>query len=83
MGGALNPLWKESKPVVQSKKVEHWLNRKRVLAYEAGSEAVKAGVAASKFSKQPGFGEKIAGHLMLTYHQDDCWYRNIKIREVK
>ena len=50
---------------------------------ETGSEAVKAGVAASKFAKQPGFGEKIAGHLMLTYHQDDCWYRNIKIRELK
>ena len=75
--------WNQSKLVVQGKQVEHWLNGQRVLAYETGSEAVKAGVAASKFAKQPGFGEKIAGHLMLTYHQDDCWYRNIKIRELK
>ena len=26
---------------------------------------------------------KIEGHIMLTYHQDNCWYRNIKIRELK
>ena len=29
----------------------------------------------------PGFGEKIDGHIMLTYHQDECSYRNLKIRE--
>ena len=75
--------WNQSKIVVRGKTVEHWLNGKNVLTYEAGSAAVKAGVAASKFAKEPGFGDKIVGHLMLTYHQDDCWYRNIKIRELK
>jgi hypothetical protein len=74
--------WNESKIVVRGKTVEHWLNGKMVLRYEAGSDAVKAGVAASKFAKEPGFGEKIVGHIMLTYHQDDCWYRNIKIRRL-
>ena len=54
-----------------------------VLTYDLGSDAVKAGLAKSKFTKQPGFGEKIVGHIMLTYHQDDCWYRNIKIRDLK
>ncbi len=75
--------WNQSRLVVQGKKVEHWLNGKLVLTYEAGGEAVKAGVAASKFEKDPGFGEKITGHLMLTYHQDDCWFKNLKIRELK
>jgi hypothetical protein len=74
--------WNQSKIVVRGKTVEHWLNGKKVLAYEAGSEEVKAGVAKSKFAKEAGFGEKIAGHIMLTYHQDDCWYKNIKIREL-
>jgi len=50
---------------------------------DLGSAAVKAGLAKSKFTKQAGFGEKIVGHIMLTYHQDDCWYRNIKIRELQ
>jgi hypothetical protein len=44
---------------------------------------VKAGIAKSKFKNEPGFGDKIAGHIMLTYHSDDCWYRNIKIRKLE
>jgi hypothetical protein len=75
--------WNSSKIVVRGKTVEHWLNGKNVLTYELGSEAVKAGIAKSKFKNDAGFGDKIAGHIMLTYHQDDCWYRNIKIRELK
>ena len=64
-------------------RVEHWLNGKQVLTYELGSAAVKAGIEKSKFKGHPGFGDKIAGHIMLTYHQDECWYRNLKIRETK
>jgi hypothetical protein len=74
--------WNQSRIIVRGNHVEHWLNGKLVLAYEAGSEAVKAGVAKSKFAKEKGFGDKIVGHIMLTYHQDDCWYRNIKLREL-
>ena len=75
--------WNHSKIVVRGKTVEHWLNGKNVLTYELGSDAVKAGIARSKFKNDAGFGDKIAGHLMLTYHSDDCWFRNIKIRELK
>lgn len=75
--------WNSSKIVVRGKTVEHWLNGKNVLTYELGSEAVKAGIAKSKFKADAGFGDKIAGHILLTYHNDDCWYRNIKLRELK
>ena len=73
--------WNTSRIVVRGARVEHWLNGKNVLTYELGSAAVKAGVEKSKFKGHTGFGEKIAGHIMLTYHQDECWYRNLKIRE--
>jgi hypothetical protein len=73
--------WNTSRIVVRGARVEHWLNGKHVLTYELGSAAVRAGVEKSKFKGHPGFGEKIAGHIMLTYHQDECWYRNLKIRE--
>jgi len=73
--------WNTSRIVVRGARVEHWLNGKNVLTYELGSAAVKAGVEKSKFKGHAGFGEKIAGHIMLTYHQDECWYRNLKIRE--
>ncbi len=75
--------WNQSRVVIKGNHVEHWLNGRLALAYDLGSEAVKAGVAASKFAKQPGFGDKITGHIMLTYHEDECWYRNVKIRELK
>ena len=75
--------WNTSRIVVRGTRVEHWLNGTKVLEYETGSQAVKDGVAKSKFKGHPGFGEKITGHIMLTYHQDECWYRNLKIRETK
>jgi hypothetical protein len=74
--------WNTSRVLVQGNHVEHWLNGKKVLAYELGSEAVKTAVAASKFKDAPGFGTKIKGHIMLTDHQDECWFRNIRIREL-
>ena len=43
---------------------------------------MKAGIAKSKFKDDAGFGDKIDGHIMLTYHKDERWYRNIKIREI-
>jgi hypothetical protein len=74
--------WNVSRVVVRGNHVEHWLNGKKVLEYELGSDAVKAGIAKSKFSKFPDFGTKIQGHIMLTYHNDECSYRNLKIREL-
>ena len=72
--------WNESKIVVKGMKVEHWLNGAKVLEYELGSEAVKAALAKSKFAKHPDFGTKIEGHIMLTDHNDEAWYRNIRVR---
>lgn len=75
--------WNSSRIVVRGTRVEHWLNGSNVLTYDLGSQAVKAGLATSKFKDQPRFGEKIAGHIMLTYHQDECWFRNLRIRELR
>lgn len=75
--------WNASRVVVRGARVEHWLNGRNVLTYELGSPEVKAGIAASKFRNEPRFGEKIDGHIMLTYHQDECWYRNIRVRHIR
>jgi len=74
--------WNVSCVRVEGSRVEHWLNGKKVLEYVFGSEAVKKGVADSKFKKYPDFGEKLAGHIMLTDHNDECWYRTVKIRSL-
>ena len=62
--------------------VEHWLNGEKVLEYECGSDDLKAAVAKSKFRNVAGFGNKIRGHILLTEHHDEAWFRNIKIREL-
>jgi hypothetical protein len=74
--------WNLSRVLLQGRHVEHWLNGAKVLEYELGSEALKAAVSQSKFKNAAGFGAKIRGHLMLTDHQDECWFRNVKIREL-
>jgi hypothetical protein len=74
--------WNTSRIIVQGQRCEHWLNGKKVLEYEFDSAAVKAGVAASKFRKYPDFGSKLSGHIMLTDHNDEAWYRTVKIREL-
>jgi len=74
--------WNQSRILVRGNHVEHWLDGSKAIEYELGSEAVKAAVAASKFKKYPDFGEKLNGHIMLTDHGDEAWFRNIKIRRI-
>ncbi len=74
--------WNTSRVIIRGNHVEHWLNGEKVLEYELGSDQVKEGVAKSKFKSARGFGEKIKGHIMLTDHHDECWFRNIKIRSL-
>jgi len=74
--------WNHSRLVVRGNHVEHWLNGVKVLAFELGSPQVLAGVADSKFKNAPGFGEKITGHLMLTDHNGETWFRNLRIRKL-
>ena len=75
--------WNTSRVLIKGNHVEHWLNGTKVLAYELGSDEVKGAVAKSKFKNAAGFGEKIQGHIMLTDHHDEAWFRNVKIRELK
>ncbi len=74
--------WNQSRLVVQGNHIEHWLKGEKVLSYELGSVEVKAALAQSKFKNEKGFGDKIKGHLLLTNHKDEAWYRNLRIREL-
>lgn len=74
--GAFN----HSRIIVQGHHVEHWLNGLKVLAYELGSERLKAAIARSKFKDVEGFGTKFRTPILLQDHGDEVCYRNIKIR---
>jgi Domain of Unknown Function (DUF1080) len=75
--------WNASRVVVKGSTVQHWLNGAKVLEYELGSAALKEAVAKSKFKKIEDFGTKVTGHILLTDHNDECWFRNVKLRTVK
>jgi len=72
--------WNVSRIVVRGAHVEHWLNEEKVLDYELGSPEVLEAVGRSKFKSVAGFGTRQRGHIMLTDHTDEAWFRNIRIR---
>lgn len=81
---ALHPAgeWNSSRVLVKGNHVEHWLNGRKVFEYELGSQAVKDGVANSKFKNVPHFGERVKGHILLTDHNDEATFRSIRIKDM-
>lgn len=74
--------WNEGRIVVRGAQIEHWLNGAKVLAVDRTSDAFKAAVAASKFSKVETFGKLEAGRILLQDHGDTVSFRNLRIREL-
>ncbi len=61
----------------------HWLNGIKVLEYEMGTAEFDSLFHASKFANYTNFEKKRSGHIVITNHTDESWYRNIKIRRIK
>jgi len=70
-----------SRILVDGNHVEHWLNGIKVVEYEFGSKELDEAYKISKFNKIPGFQNKRKAHIVLQNHNDESWFRNIKIRE--
>jgi hypothetical protein len=71
--------WNTARLVVKDGHVEHWLNGKKVVAYEIGSPKWDSLVQQSKFATMKGFGREEQGHIALQDHGNKVWYKNIKI----
>jgi len=69
-----------SRIIVEGNHAEHWLNGIRVVEYDFGSKELEDAFKVSKFSKIPGFTDKRKAHIVLQNHNDESWFRNIKIR---
>ena len=74
--------WNKVRLVVHNGHVEHWLNKRKVLDYELGSDQLKHLIAGSKFKDFPRFAQNREGYVALQYHGDEVWYRKIRIRSL-
>jgi hypothetical protein len=75
--------WNRTRLVVNGNHVEHWLNGKKVVEYELGSDDWQKRVKASKFKDMAKFGKETKGHIDLQDHGNRVEFRNIKIRVLK
>lgn len=80
----LNPpgQYNSGRILLSGKHCEHWLNGVKVVEYEFGTAKFDSLFQLSKYHKYPDFEKKRKGHIVITNHTDDSWYRNIKIRKL-
>ena len=74
--------WNEVRILLSPEKCTHYMNGTKYCEYVIGSDDWNAKVAASKFSKWPGFGKAPKGHICLQDHGNEVAFRNIKIRPI-
>jgi hypothetical protein len=73
--------WNKTRIVVKDTHVEHWLNGRKVVAYELQSADWKSRVAASKFAAYPDYGMARSGLIGLQGdHPGALAIRHIRIR---
>ena len=76
--------WNQSRIIFRGNHGEHWLNGARVVVFELGTGAMDSALAASKFHPFSWFGQrrKEGGHIILQDHNDEVYFRNIKVRQL-
>ena len=75
--------WNKGRIVAKGSKVTHYLNGKKVLAYDRKTQKYKEAVQKSKFKNaKPVFGTVEKGYILLQDHQDEAYFRNIKIKDL-
>jgi len=71
--------WNGVEVIVNNGSVTHIQNGEVVVEYELGTPEWNEMVAASKFAPLDVFGIDQAGFIGLQDHNDDVWFRNLKI----
>jgi type 1 glutamine amidotransferase len=84
-GAELRPTgaFNHARIVSRGDRLEHWLNGRRVMTVDVGSDEWRRAVAASKFAAVPGFGAAPRGLIGLQDHGDEVWFRSIRVRDLE
>ena len=74
--------WNHARIISKGNHVEHWLNGKKIVEYERGSDAFLAAKAESKFNENAQWATPAQAPILLQDHGDVVSFRNIKIRKL-
>ncbi len=75
--------WNRSVILMKGNHGEHWLNGALVVRFDLKTPLMDSLIAKSKYRSIPGFADRREGHIILQDHNDEVWYRSIKLREIK
>ncbi len=75
--------WNSVHIIVHGAHVEHWMNGKRIVSYELGSNDWNERIANSKWIDMPRYGKESSGHVCLQDHGDQVWFQHIRIRRLQ
>ena len=81
---APNPVgeWNTTRIVVNNNHAEHWLNGKKIVEYEFGSDDWNKRKNEGKWKDAAGYGLTKKGHIALQDHGSEAWFKNIKIKQL-
>ena len=74
--------WNQSRMLVLTNHVEHWLNGRKIIEYNLDSEEFRALVAASPFQAYSQFGKARKGGIAFQNWTPGVSFRNIKVRRL-
>jgi hypothetical protein len=72
--------WNNTRIVVNGTHVEHWLNGKKIVAFERWNDAWKKLRDSGKWKDAPDYGLAKTGRIALQDHGSVFWFRNVKLR---
>ncbi len=83
-GVPINPPgeWNTSKIVFDNGHVEHWLNGKKILEFQAWTDDWFARKNSGKWANAPEYGLAHEGLICLQDHGDPASFKNLKIKEL-
>ncbi len=74
--------WNTTKIIFDHGHVEHWLNGKKIVEFEAWATDWKQKKANGKWHDFPDYGISKSGNFGLQDHGNKVWYKNIKVKKI-
>ena len=74
--------WNTSKIIYNNGHVEHWLNGKKIVDFQEGTEEWKKEKSEGKWKDYPDYKISNTGKIALQDHGDGVWFKNIRVKEL-